>query len=517
MAIEEIIDVSVAGLGEVGDLAGALDKAAASAGKLKDELASMGGGAASTAGADKLAAAWDDAAARVSASVDKIASSAAKLGDLGAAGGAGPGKLAAAWDDAAASISGSVDKIAAGAGKLGDIGAGAADAAGPVGDLGKALDETAAGADRLAGSGGAAADGLKGIGDSAKANAAALAEYNAAMAESAALSREVAATSADASAKIAAGQRLNTAAAKSASDDAVAAQAAQADAAKQSGAAAEASASKYHMLALGGAAAIGYGIYKAAQLQTQVTKLYTSAGESQKNLPMMTQGILGLSGQTATSQSELSAGAYMIESAGFHGQSALQILKAAAQGAKAEGAPLGEVGNALTSLMVSYGMKPGQATSAMNQIITMVGSGKMTMAGATAALPSVLPVAAKAGLSFGQVGGALATMTQTGMSPDWASQMLRHTIGSLQNPSNVQTQEMQQLGINSVGLSKNLGKEGLTGAIGTVETAILDHMGPAGTVLLKSLNQSKLAAAVCEPGDRGDASVAAAGRHGVHG
>ena len=56
------------------------------------------------------------------------------------------------------------------------------------------------------------------------------------------------------------------------------------------------------MLALAGAAAIGYGIYKAAQLQTQVTRLYTRAGESQKNLPMMTRGILKLSGSTGENQ-----------------------------------------------------------------------------------------------------------------------------------------------------------------------------------------------------------------------
>ena len=460
-------------------------------------FADIGKGAAldvSASGPDKLVAAWDKAAASISASVDKIASSAAKLGDLSAAGGAGPDKLVAAWDDAAAQVSASVDKIAVSGAKLDDMGAGAGAAAGEVGKLGDALGGVA---DKGAGLG-PAADGIKGIGTSADEAAAQLKALQDEMAATAAETDKtmaaVAAGSADRSASIAAAQRLNTTAMKAASDDAIAAQAAQADAAKQSAAQAEATAGKYHMLALGGAAVVGYGIDKAAQLQTQVTRLYTSAGESQKNLPMMTQGILGLSGQTATSQSELSSGAYMIESAGFHGQSALQILKAAAQGAKAEGAPLSEVGNALTSLMVSYGMKPQQATSAMNQIITMVGSGKMTMAGAVGALPAVLPVAAKSGLSFGQVGGALATMTATGMSPDWAAQMLRHTIGSVQNPSNVQTQEMQQLGINSVGLSKNLGKEGLTGAIGTVETAILHKMGPSGTVLLNSLNSSKLAA-----------------------
>ena len=76
--------------------------------------------------------------------------------------------------------------------------------------------------------------------------------------------------------------------------------------------------------------------------QTSVTRLYTTAGESQQNLPMMAAGILALSGQTNTSQAQLGQGAYMVESAGFHGQSALNVLKAAAEGAQSEGAPLGD-------------------------------------------------------------------------------------------------------------------------------------------------------------------------------
>ncbi|HTR16957.1 MAG TPA: phage tail tape measure protein, partial [Acetobacteraceae bacterium] len=363
-------------------------------------------------------------------------------------GGGGADKLAASMNKAAASISAAADRAAA-----------------SLDRIGAAADPAAAGLERL--------DEAAATAEGSLASAAAGADEAAAASDRLAESADAAGAALDRQA--AAGARAGKAGAESM-------------------AGAEASAKRYHMLALAGAAAIGYGIYKAAQLQTAVTKLYTSAGESQKNLPMISQGILGLSGSTATSQSELASGAYMIESAGFHGKSALQVLKAAAQGARAEGAPLGDVGNALTSLMNAYGMQPSQATSAMNQIITMVSRGKMTMAGAVSALPQMLPAAAAAHLSFGQAGGALATMTAMGMSPDQAAQNIRHTIGVLQNPSNIQRNELGLLGINAVSLSKNLGKEGLTGSIQQVETAILRNMGPAGTVLLKSFNASKLAA-----------------------
>jgi TP901 family phage tail tape measure protein len=250
------------------------------------------------------------------------------------------------------------------------------------------------------------------------------------------------------------------------------------------------------MLALGGAAALAYGVDLAAKLQTSVTRLYTTAGESQKNLPMMSAGILALSGQTNTSQAQLGQGAYMAESAGFHGQSALNVLKAAAEGAQAEGAPLGDTTNALTSLLNAYGMKGKNAPmQAMDEIISMVSHGKMTMAGAVGALPDVLPAASAAKLSFADVGGALSTMTSMGVSPDRAAQNLSHVITSIMSPNSVQTKEQQQLGLNPVQLENDLGKQGLTGTLGELSGTVMKNMGPAGDVLFKTFNQSQSAAA----------------------
>jgi Phage-related minor tail protein len=500
--INEIVSVEVTGTSELNalaDAAGRVDEAFAS---MQRSIAGMD---LSAAGPDKLVTAWDSAASKISASIDKIAGSAARLGDLGAAGGAGPDKLVAAWDDAAAQISGDIDKIAGAAGKLDDIGAGAGTSGAEVGKLGDALGETAAGADKLAGASAPAADGVKGIGTSADESAAQLAALRAEMAETAAASDElmaaIAAGSKATAGDIAAAQRLNTAAAKSAADDAIATQAAQADAAKQAAAQAEASAGKYHTLALGGAAALGYGIYEAAKLQTQVTRLYTSAGESQANLPMIQQGILGMAGPTATDQSQLAQGAYWVESAGFHGQSALNVLRSVAQGAYAEGAPLQDVANAATSILTSYGMynpTQQQSNAVINQMLTAVGQGKMTMGGLSSALPAVLPVAASAGISLPQVLGSLATMTATGMSPEWASQNLGHAIAKFQNPTATMTAEMYQLGLDPVQISRNLSKAGISGTEQEIQAAIQAHQiksGPdKGMIQLPAMNMSKAAA-----------------------
>ena len=251
---------------------------------------------------------------------------------------------------------------------------------------------------------------------------------------------------------------------------------------------------KFKLMGLAALAGGAIAVKMAGDFQQSMTRLVTSAGESEKNLAMVGKGILKLSVDTNTSTKQLAQGMYYVESAGYHGAAGLNVLKAAAQGAQAEGADLATVSNALTSALNAYHLPASAATAITNQMVTAVGRGKMTMQDFSAALAQVLPVAAAAHLRFAQVAGALSTMTAQGMSADQAAQNLRHVIMALQNPSHVQIQEMQQLGINSNQLAKNLGRTGLTGTIEQLETTIMKQMGKGGMVLLKSFNESKLAA-----------------------
>lgn len=446
------------------------------------EFGKLGTGIASSAGPDKFLAGWKSAQAEFSAVADKIKADIDAIGEAGAGIGATADKLTATGDAGKTAADG-LDSAAASAGKADDALKGAADA------------------------GAAASDAIKAAGDAGKAAGDGLDLGAASASRFAQMMRDAAAASADASLSVArsqailadAGTALTT---SSVEQDAAIAQSAKvrSAAAKQAAADAEATSRKYTGVLLGGAAAAGYGIYEAAQLQTQVTRLYTSAGESQKNLPMIQAGILGMAGPTATDQSQLAQGAYWVESAGFHGQSALNVLRSVAQGAYAEGAPLQDVANAATSILTSYGMynpSQKQSNAVINQMLSAVGSGKMTMAQLSTALPAVLPVAASAGLSIPQVLGSLATMTAPGMSAEWASQNLRHTIGVLQNPNSVQTAEMYQLGLDPVAIEQNLGKTGISGTVNEIQAAVKAHEitsgADKGMVQLPAMNISKAA------------------------
>ena len=232
----------------------------------------------------------------------------------------------------------------------------------------------------------------------------------------------------------------------------------------------------------------------AGDYQQSVTKLATTAGESTKNLHMVSQGMLDMAGQVGISAQELSKGMYTVESSGMHGADALLVLKAAAQGARQEQADLSHVTDAVTTSLHDYHLPASQAATVTSQLIAAVSHGKTTFDELTGAMHSVEPIAASAGMSIAQTAGALAAMTASGMHADQAAQNLASSIRSFEKPTGTMRDELYQLGLDSQDLSAHLGERGIAGTLQMVSDAIVHKMGPSGQVALDALNKNKAAA-----------------------
>jgi peptidoglycan hydrolase-like protein with peptidoglycan-binding domain len=246
-------------------------------------------------------------------------------------------------------------------------------------------------------------------------------------------------------------------------------------------------------------AGIGYeSIKTAAEFQKSTNVYVTAAGETTDGLKTVRKGIQDIAVGTGVPIKELTDGMYLIEKAGYRGADALKVEKAAAQGSAEENANLATVTNAVTSIMASYGLKADSAVSVTNELKAAAGESKTTMEGLAGSLSTVVPFAAKAGISFAGVAGEIATMTQHGETADVATQHLAYTIQHLQNPTAVMQKAMAQVGISSQDVSTHLGDgpggRGLAGTINYLTDTVLHKMGPAGTVLLTTFNQNKQAA-----------------------
>lgn len=232
----------------------------------------------------------------------------------------------------------------------------------------------------------------------------------------------------------------------------------------------------------------------ASDFNAQMTKLVTAAGEAPAALKQVSDGILQLARDTGTSTDQLAQGMYVVESAGFHGAAGLQVLKAAAQGAKLENADLGTVTNAVTSLLIDYHLKAGDAATVTSQLVTAVGHGKTTFQGLAAALPNVAAAANSAHITLAEMAGAVSEMTMHGTDAAKAGTYLRQVIGQLEAPSAKARGVMQSLGIdaNKLGLTLGSGSgHGLSDAITMLEDGIKNHMTPSGLVALEVFKKSK--------------------------
>jgi TP901 family phage tail tape measure protein len=247
-----------------------------------------------------------------------------------------------------------------------------------------------------------------------------------------------------------------------------------------------------------GVGAVGVGVAAvsvkmAADFQAHTAVLQTAAGETSKGLAVVREGIKNIAVGTGTGIQNLTDGMYTIEKAGYRGSAGLQVLKAAAQGAREENAKLADVTNAMTSVMASYHLKASDSVRVMNAMKTAAGEGKITMEEFSGALSTVLPIASANHIAFEDVAGSMATLTQHGTTAREATHELAATIRALASPNNVASREMARFGLSAVDVSTKLGQRGLSGTVNMLVSTILSKMGPAGTRLQNAFEGTKQA------------------------
>lgn len=195
---------------------------------------------------------------------------------------------------------------------------------------------------------------------------------------------------------------------------------------------------------------------------------------------MVKNGLLDMAGQVGVSSDDLARGMFMIESAGYHGAAGLAVLKSAAEGAKVGGADLATTADAVTTVMRDYHMSANQAGDATNFLVSVVSQGKTHMQDLAGSLAAVLPFASALHIPLDQVGGAMATMTSRGVPAANAATYLRFTMAALANETPKGKKALEELGLSSDKIAKELTTRGLLPTMETINAAISKKF-PAGS------------------------------------
>jgi hypothetical protein len=201
-----------------------------------------------------------------------------------------------------------------------------------------------------------------------------------------------------------------------------------------------------------GAAAIGAAVATskmASDFQKNITLLSTQAGAPAAELARVRKETLALAPAVATGPAALAEAMYHIESVGYRGAKALDVLKISAEGAKISQANLDDTTYALTSTLQTGIRGITDAKSAMSALNAIVGTGDMRMQDLNGAISTgFLATAETFGVDIRSIGSALAYMTDRGSGAQESATRLRMSLALMAAPSDRASKMLSAIGLS---------------------------------------------------------------------
>jgi len=158
-------------------------------------------------------------------------------------------------------------------------------------------------------------------------------------------------------------------------------------------------------------------------------------GFSKDAMDAMSQDVLNLSNKMGVLPEEIVPSLYQALSAGVPAGNVFDFLEVSIKGAKAGVATTAESVDLLTSVTNAYGRENLSVAKASDIIFTTIKEGKTTFTELAGAIYQVGPVAANAGVSFEDVGSAIAALTAQGVPTRVATTQIRQAILALASPN----------------------------------------------------------------------------------
>ncbi len=218
-------------------------------------------------------------------------------------------------------------------------------------------------------------------------------------------------------------------------------------------------------------AAAGVAAFKLQKdFESSLSKVVGLVGVAQEQVDKWGQDILKLAPQIGRAPSELADALFFVTSAGIRGAEAMDVLTISA---KASASGLGEtkiVADLVTSAMNAYGSANLDASKATDILVSAVKEGKAEAPALAASLGQVLPIASEMGVTFDQVGAAVAAMTRTGTDAATASTQLKSILNSLLKPTSEAGDALNAMGTSAAEMRDVIKNQGLFAALTQLKT-----------------------------------------------
>lgn len=144
---------------------------------------------------------------------------------------------------------------------------------------------------------------------------------------------------------------------------------------------------------------------------------------------------------------DLAKGLYDIASSGFQGREGVEVLRHAVIGAKAGLSDTATAAKALTAVLNAYGLAATDSSRIMDIMFKIVENGVITFEEMALNIGGVISTAAAGGISFEELGAAVATLTKAGNPAAESITALNNLIRQIISPSKEAMDTADELGL----------------------------------------------------------------------
>lgn len=195
--------------------------------------------------------------------------------------------------------------------------------------------------------------------------------------------------------------------------------------------------------------------------ETAMTRVETLAGASADEMKRYRGEILALGPSVGAGPEALAQGLFTVRSAGLQGADAMDALTRAAKMSKIGMGDMFTVARTLVSTMTAFKQQNLSAADAADVLVATVQKGNMPIDSLATSLGRVTAIAASVGISFAEVGGAVAAFTRAGVKTAEAATGLRGLIMALEAPTDQTREALQRLGMTTDDLRRSISERGL--------------------------------------------------------
>ncbi len=217
-------------------------------------------------------------------------------------------------------------------------------------------------------------------------------------------------------------------------------------------------------LGVGGALALAgvEGVKMSVRFQASMERVHTQAGAAQSQIKGLSDQILRMSGRsTAQGPMALSKGLYDFISVGMKAKQAMLALGQAANLADVGQSNLEQTAAALAGAWKSGISGATNFNMAAATVNATVGAGKMTMQDYVEALGTgILPAAKGAGITFKNLGAAVAVLTDENYKGSSATAQLATALHFITDPTSKATKAFKDLHLTQYQLADSIRKTG---------------------------------------------------------